>query len=113
MQEARRSAGGASAADLKALDERITAIDAARQKDRQIIIDQVAKELASISGSKPAGHSPAPTPTAGDGNEHIVQKGEYLTAIAKQYGVTVADLKKANGLTSDELKVGQKLIIPK
>src|SRR5437016_6308963 len=48
LEEVRRSAGGASANDLKALDDRISAVDAARQKDKQAIIDQLAKELASI-----------------------------------------------------------------
>lgn len=114
LQDLRRSSGGASANELKALDDRITALDAARQKDRQIIIDQVAKELAAISSGKPPTRPTTPSgPVAGDTKDHVVQKGENLTAIAKQNGVSVVDLRKANGLTSDEIKVGQKLIIPK
>jgi LysM repeat protein len=64
-----------------------------------------------LSGSR-AGAA-APKQVAGDAKEHVVQKGETLTAIAKQYGVTVADLKKANSLTGDEIRIGQKLTIPK
>lgn len=109
LQEVRKAAGGASSADLKALEDRIAAVDAARQKDKQAIIDQLAKELASIGPGK----SPKPEPTPTVGKDHVVQKGETLTTIAKAAGVSVADLKKANSLTGDDIKVGQKLVIPK
>ncbi len=109
LQELRRTAGGVAPGDLKALEDRITAVDAARQKDKQAIIDQLAKELASIGSSK---SSKTELPATGT-KEHIVQKGETLTIIAKVSGVTVADLKKANNLTGDDIKVGQKLVIPR
>jgi LysM repeat protein len=98
-----RKTGGASSADLEAMQARIKAVDAAREKDKQIILDTLAKELAALGGGKPAA----------TGAEHVVQRGETLSAIARQYGVTVASLRKANNLTSDELKAGQKLTIPK
>jgi N-acetylmuramoyl-L-alanine amidase len=53
-----------------------------------------------------------PSTAPANGNEYVVQKGDNLTLIAKNNGVTVADLRKANNLTSDSLKVGQKLVIP-
>ena len=110
LEELRRSGGGVSANDLKALDDRILAVDAARQKDKQAIIDQLAKELASISSARsPTKGAPAPTSEA---KEHVVQKGETLTTIAKSYGVTVAELRKANSLTGDDIKAGQRLVIP-
>lgn len=44
---------------------------------------------------------------------HTVIPGQTLNVIAKQYGVTLADLMKANNLTNpDYLEVGQRLIIP-
>lgn len=44
---------------------------------------------------------------------HKVKKGETLSSIAKKYrGVTVNEIKKANGLKSSKLKVGQRLKIP-
>ena len=42
-----------------------------------------------------------------------VQRGATLLAIAKAYGVTVDDIKKANDLKGDALQPGQRLIIPK
>lgn len=44
---------------------------------------------------------------------HTVKSGENLSKIAKKYGTTVAAIKKANGLKSDNINVGQKLKIPK
>ncbi|MCB9195436.1 MAG: LysM peptidoglycan-binding domain-containing protein [Flavobacteriales bacterium] len=42
---------------------------------------------------------------------HVVQSGETMYGIAKKYGVSVEDLKAANGNAS-VLNIGQKLIIP-
>lgn len=117
LQELRRSGGGVSSGDLQALQTRIDAVDAARQKDKQAIIDQLAKELASIgagkSGTKAATAPPAASADS-EGKEHVVAKGENLIAIAKAYGVSVEDLKKANNISNpNDIKVGQKLVIPK
>jgi LysM repeat protein len=44
---------------------------------------------------------------------HVVQSGETLIAIALQYGVTVAALQSANGISDPSaLQVSQELIIP-
>ncbi len=43
---------------------------------------------------------------------HKVAKGETLYAISRKYGTTVDKIKAANNLTSDALKVGQRLTIP-
>jgi membrane-bound lytic murein transglycosylase D len=40
---------------------------------------------------------------------HVVRSGESISAIARKYGVTVADLKKWNKLPSNKLKRGQRL----
>jgi membrane-bound lytic murein transglycosylase D len=44
---------------------------------------------------------------------HTVRKGETLSQISRRYGVSVAHLKSSNGLRSDRLRVGQRLIIRK
>ncbi|MCX7984714.1 MAG: LysM peptidoglycan-binding domain-containing protein [Bacteroidetes bacterium] len=43
---------------------------------------------------------------------HTVKKGETLTSIAKNYGVSIEQLKKANNLRSNLIKAGQVLTIP-
>ena len=45
---------------------------------------------------------------------YVVQAGDTLSAIAKQYGVTVEALQEANAISDPtRLQIGQKLIIPK
>jgi LysM repeat protein len=44
---------------------------------------------------------------------HVVQPGQNLILIAKAYGVLVAEIKDLNNLTSDNIYVGDKLIIRK
>lgn len=42
---------------------------------------------------------------------HIVKKGEGLFSIAKKYSISLSDLKKINELKSNNLSIGQKLIV--
>jgi len=44
--------------------------------------------------------------------EYVVKNGDSLTSIAGGFGISVTDLKNANGLSSDEVRIGMKLIIP-
>ncbi|OZS42878.1 N-acetylmuramoyl-L-alanine amidase [Photobacterium sanguinicancri] len=44
---------------------------------------------------------------------HTVKRGEFLGKIASQYGVSVDSIRSVNKLSSDNLAVGQKLIIPR
>ncbi len=43
---------------------------------------------------------------------YVVQAGDSLWSIAKKFNTTVDELKKLNNLTSNTLKIGQKLKIP-
>ena len=52
-----------------------------------------------------------PEEPSGD-NLYTVKSGDTLYSIAGKYGITVDSLKQSNNLTSNNLKVGQKLIIP-
>lgn len=44
--------------------------------------------------------------------KYKVRRGDSLSKIASRHGVTVRALKRANNLTSDNISVGQRLIIP-
>src|SRR4030067_368027 len=44
--------------------------------------------------------------------EYVVKNGDSLTSIAGGFGISVTDLKNANGLSSDEVRMGMRLIIP-
>jgi peptidoglycan endopeptidase LytF len=44
--------------------------------------------------------------------EHTVQPKEFLGKIAEKYGTTVEEVRKANNLSGNNLRIGQKLKIP-
>jgi LysM repeat protein len=121
--------GAVTPATIAHLEQRIAAVDAARRRDVETIVNQVSAELAKLGGggvsrrsssaATPPARSAAPrtatsaAASAEQGYEHVVEKGQTLSAIAKAYGVTVDAIKKANNLKSDTLFVGKKLFIPK
>jgi membrane-bound lytic murein transglycosylase D len=42
---------------------------------------------------------------------HRVKSGETLGHIAHKYGVGVSDIKRWNGLSSDMIRIGQRLVV--
>ncbi len=57
---------------------------------------------------------PSPTPTNAEGGLwHMVRRGDTLLALARRYGVPVAAIAAANGVTNpDRIYIGQQLWIP-
>jgi LysM repeat protein len=94
---------------------------------------EVARLAALVDGPKrgPANGAPstaeAPTPAPGSApaaepvrppvvpppNVHVVVKGDSLDKIAKQHGVTIAELQKLNKISDPKkLQIGQTLVLP-
>ena len=46
------------------------------------------------------------------GNSYTVKRGDTLYSIAREYNVSVKDLKEVNNLNTDVLYIGQELLIP-
>lgn len=70
-----------------------------------------AKAVNMAAPNKKAVKNPA-TQTATAMETRVVKKGETLLAIAREYGISVKQLKKMNGLKKNALKKGQKLKVP-
>ena len=69
--------------------------------------------VAKKSGAKKASSATASKKPAGDtAGGYEVKPGDSLEKIAKKNGVKIAALKEANKLSSDKIRVGQKLVIP-
>ena len=46
------------------------------------------------------------------GRSYIVRKGDTLSNIARRYQTTVTAIKRANNLTGDLIRIGQKITLP-
>lgn len=110
---------------LNDLEARISKVDAAREKDKQEIIDRLSAKIAEImarsaptsrGGTSGAAATPQKKPSqkaAVAGYEHEVKPGETLSAIAAAYGVPVKVILDNNDIKDpNRLRVGQKLFIP-
>jgi membrane-bound lytic murein transglycosylase D len=49
---------------------------------------------------------------AAAGRSHRVEPGESLWGIARRYGVSTEEIRKANGLEGDRVRIGETLVIP-
>ena len=54
----------------------------------------------------------AAVPAVAGGNVYVVKSGDCLSKIAATHGVKTTELRKANNLKSDGVRVGQKLVMP-
>lgn len=67
------------------------------------------KGIKIATASKPNYASVVPI---SDKSKYTVRPGDSLWSIARKYGVTVTELKQANGLRSSTIQPGQTLVIP-
>lgn len=76
--------------------------------------DEYAKKLVeAIIGAKVEQSKPAKDPVKPLGHSYTVQSGDTLSAIAKKYNTTVAELAKHNELANPDLiRVGEDIEIP-
>ena len=128
-QVSKPSGNYASADDLKQVADAVKEVDKKRVSDNDRVLNELEKLGKTLGGS--GGHRTAtppkldvtPTPSA-DANpnaphfEYQVQSGDTLSAIVKAYRdknikITLSQVLAANpGLKAENMKVGQKIIIP-
>lgn len=66
----------------------------------------------SSMGSASTGNSAGSIGSSDSGDVYVVKSGDSLMKIAKSHGLKVKDLRAANNLKTDKIKVGQKLKVP-
>ncbi len=79
---------------------------------QEIRITESSGAAVSSKHTAPVSSRPV-TGAIKQGSTYVIQKGDMLSAIAKRSGLTTAELRTANSLTSDSLVVGKSLTIPK
>ena len=112
-------------AELRSQDDRINRLSGEvtrlveALKEKGIVVEKGAA-APKASPASPAATVPGtvgvdnPSPTAVGGTRtHVVAKGETLTQIAKQYGVSVEDIEQLNKIQdAKKLQIGQTVKIP-
>ncbi len=122
--QSRAASGAADTQALRAslgnLEQRMHALEASRERDKQELVDVLSKKITQImgggapvsSGRQKSGGGK--TSSGGGGGDYLVKSGDTLSGIASSHGVTVSALREANGIKKDnQLRAGQKLVIPK
>ena len=107
----------AEVADLRAalprLQEQIRAAVVADLAQRMAKITPPPPPAAVSAPARAPAARPAPPPSVGFHYEWVVEKGQTLSLIAQGFDTTVQKILAANpGLKANNLRVGQKLIIP-
>jgi LysM repeat protein len=77
----------------------------------QPFLEELRIPLKEYKETIPQASSPKPIPPK-PSTYYVVKSGDTLSAIASRNHTTVAALKRANGLSSDAIRVGQRLKIP-
>src|SRR5438874_8863932 len=105
----------------KKIDEQNAKIDMLSQqilKLQQQLSNQrpgvmIGEGSASTSTSTSTPAAAESSTKTGDGNSHIVARGETLTSIAKMHNISVSELQKFNHIDNPlKLQAGQTLLIP-
>ena len=88
----------------------------------RVSVRQTLAIPAPSTAALPPSVAPRPTVAAGSGSggsnssgtrTYKVRSGDTLFSIAKQFSTTVSQIKQLNGLTSDRIKVGDQLRLPR
>ena len=91
---------------LKALEAANPGVDPKKLKIKQKLT------IPASTKSDATSVAPSSAPDASGGENYTVKSGDTLTKVAKKQGVSLKALKAANNLTTDHIKVGEKLVIP-
>ena len=103
--------------ELDALKQSIAELRREMQSMRGEIVKDLSGKMVQIQKQM----QPAPAPrqaeakkvVIGPHQEYVVQSGDTLSLIAQAFGTSVSKIKEMNGLKNDNLRVGQKLNLPK
>ena len=113
---------GTIRADIESLRAEIESVRREMRRMRQEIVDEMTKKVIEVVKANNAANAPraqavpprqaTPVP-AGPCQEYVVRPGDSLFLVAQAFSTTVTKLKEMNGLKSDMIRPGQKLVVPK
>lgn len=104
---------GVTAAQLRALNPDVD-MDALEVGD-ELRLPAGARDSRAAAQPRPQAPAPASAQTQQPRRgtrSHVVASGETLFGIARRYGVTVDAIRRANQMETDQVRVGQRIVIP-
>ena len=102
--------------ELDALKASIAELRREMQQMRGEIVKDLSGKMVQIQKQMQPPPIPKPKTTRvviGPHQEYTVQPGDTLSLIAQAFGTTVSKIKEMNNLKNDNLRIGQKLDLPK
>ena len=100
--------------EVEALKAEVASLRRQLASQREEIVRDLSARLAKMPASAPSRvEARAETRVySGPHREYVVEKGDTLSLISQAMNVSVKKIKEMNGLKSDNLRIGQKLMIP-
>lgn len=102
-------------AEIAALRSSLEQLRREVSNQRGEIVKDLSGRISKITAAQGGGSSSrrsAPVVT-GPHIEYTVESGDTLSLIAEAFGTSVSKIKEMNGLKNDNLRIGQKLKVPK
>jgi LysM repeat protein len=103
-------------AEIAALRSSLEQLRREVSNQRGEIVKDLSGRISKITASQGGGSSSrrsAPPVVTGPHIEYTVESGDTLSLIAEAFGTSVSKIKEMNGLKNDNLRIGQKLKVPK
>lgn len=109
--------GGGDARSIRQEIDALKAAIADLRREMQDLRGEIVKDLsgriAKMQTAASAAKSPEKKVVLGPHKEYVVQSGDTLSLIAQAFDTTVPKIREMNNLKGDNLRVGQKINVPK
>ena len=99
-------------AEVEALRIELNRLKGEMGSQRKEIVSDIVKKINTTQSRNTLSSSGKSHGHISNCEQYEVQKGDTLSLISQAFGTTVRKLKELNGLKSDNLRVGQKLLVP-
>ena len=113
--------GGGDTRGIRQEIEALKASVAELRREMKSMRGEIVRELSGKMAAVMKQSAPPPPPPqqkakpsyTGPCKEYVVERGDTLSVIAEAFGTTVQKIREMNGLKNDNLRIGQKLLVPK
>lgn len=76
-----------------------------------LLIPRGNSVATNVPAAKPTTTTTTTTVKKTEKKYHVVESGQTLSLIAKKYNKTIVEIKQLNNLKSDNIQLGQKLVV--